>query len=165
MLAVNNWLCSNLNTYKEHIFDYAVECVFDTDHHYCGRASIDGYIKLGSQSFFVQGYRVSESGNSVQEITGKMERLCHLATYYKSLTRSGVSKLIVSKQPIIVLICENYDHCVEINEIVKNIYPDVRKIFTYDGLVNCSMEDIPVSRHFEFVDGEAYAVDIGEMIL
>lgn len=165
MLAVNNWLCSNLNTYKEHISDYAVECVFDTDHHYCGRASIDGYIKLGSQSFFVQGYRVSESGNSVQEITGKMERLCHLATYYKSLTRSGVSKLIVSKQPIIVLICENYDHCVEINEIVKNIYPDVRKIFTYDGLVNCSMEDIPVSRHFEFVDGEAYAVDIGEMIL
>lgn len=164
MLSVNSWVCSNLNRYKDYISDYAVECVFDTDYHYCGRASLDGYIKLGSQAFFAETYRRCEGDVPTEEIRGKLERLCYLATYYKSLSRSGASELNVTKPPVIVLICEDYSHCVEINELISDICPSVRKIFTYDALVNYVSEDESVIRHFEFFGGKVYNVDIGELI-
>lgn len=164
MLASNSWLCSNLSRYSEHIVDYAVEYVFDTDYHFCGRACVDAYIKLGNQAFFAESYRISDDANQKDEITGKMQRLCHLSSYYKSLTRSGTSRLMITKQPVIVLICESYEHCLEIYETVKDISKDIRKIFTYDALVNYDTDDLNQPRHFEFLDGKAYAVDIEDML-
>ncbi len=156
-MALNQWFTMTARRYKDKINDYSLDLVFDTDNHFNGRARIHCHIILNGQPFFVQEYRMGD------QIGNKVERMCIIATHYRSAVRYGKQLDELKRKPVIVIVGENFEHCKELENKVREIYPHVRKIFTYDALI-CSEEAFEgAGNHFEFVDGVPYSVKLEDV--
>ncbi len=163
-LALNQWFALTARRHKQFISDYSLYSIFDTDNHFEGRANVHAYIQLGNQAFFAQAFRAIGDTKITDELVDKLQRLCILATFYRSLIRYDQQLNTLKKQPIIVLICEDYDHCVLLNSLVENIYPNVRKLFTFDTLLNDQEAFNGAGNYFEFVTGVPHSVKLEDLI-
>ena len=156
-MALNQWFTLAACRYKDYFNDSSLDSIFDTDNHFNGRARIHCYVLLGDQPFFVQEYRKGDVGFD------KVERMCIIATHHRSAVRYDKQLSELAKKPVIVLVCESFEHCKEIDSQIKDVYPHVRKIYTYDTLV-CSKEAFEgAGNHFEFVDGVPYSVKLEDI--
>lgn len=161
-LALNQWFALTVSRYKGLVADYSLNTVFDTDNHLEGRANIHGYIQLGERPFFAQAFRSLDDEKIDADTVEKVYRMCILAIYYRSLMRYTQQLNTLKKQPVIVLIGEDFEHCRLLNEQVKDIYPNVRKLFTFDTLLTSAEAFEGAGNYFEFVGDVPYSVKLDE---
>ncbi len=162
-LALNQWFTLTASRYKNYIEDYSLNTIFDTDNHIRGRANIHGYIQLGDQSFFTQAFRSVGSRRIETNVVEKIERMCILSTYYHSIKRYGQQLNSLKKRPVIILIGEDLEHCRMMNDHIKELYPKVRKLYTFDTLLTSSEAFEGAGNYFEFVDDAPYSVKLDEL--
>ncbi len=164
ILATNQWFALTACRYKELVKDYSLYSVFDTDNHVDGRANVHAYIQLGDQAFFAQSFRITDGEMIDKRVVDKVERLCILATYYPSLVRYEKQLNVLKHKPVIVLIGEDFGHCKALNSMIENIYPNVRKLFTFDTLLNEKEAFEGAGDYFEFVSGIPHSVKIEDLL-
>lgn len=163
-LALNHWFTLTARRCKEHLQDYSLNSIFDANSHFNGRANVHGYIRLGEQAFFAQAVRSFGGGEVENDIVDKVERLCILSQHYPDLECYGQQISGLNRQPVVVLICEDLAHCQRLNQEVEQIYPNVRKLFTFDALL-MSEEAAQGSGNFiEFSGGTAHSVKLETLI-
>ncbi len=155
----NAWFCTALNRSGGELVSHAFRTVFRTEDHADGVGRIDAYVKLNEQAFFVETFRKSLTDKKEENIANKVERLSLMATYFRHLM-NGDNAERLSVAPVLVMICEDYEHCREINRIICDIAPQVRKLFTYDTLIESGASD----NHFEFINGEPFAVRLEDLV-
>ena len=160
-LALNSWFTITAKRYKEHIKGYSLYSKFKTSGHIDGGAKVDGYLRLEGQAFFGQAVR---NGAIDDEFVNKVMRLCVLATYYHTLVRTNQPLIGLKRQPVVVLICEDLAQCEQLNEQVQQIYPHIRKLYTFDALVLSEEAAAGAGNYFEFRDGVPYAVKLEDLI-
>ncbi len=163
-LALNLWFSLTAKRHKDILNDYSLRTVFDTDNHFIGRANIHGYLQLGDRPFFAQAFRSLKDGQFDEETVDKVERMSLLSLYYPSLMRYSQRLNILKKQPVIVLIGESFEHCEELNRRVENLYPNVRKLFTFDTLLSSVEAFENAGNYFEFADGVPHSVKLEDVI-
>ncbi len=159
-MALNQWFTLTVCQHKDLVADYSLNTVFDTDNHLEGRANIHGYIQLGERPFFAQAFRSLDDEKVDADTVEKVYRMCILAIYYRSLMRYGQQLNALKKQPVIVLIGEDFEHCKLLNDQIKDIYPNVRKLFTFDTLLTSKEAFEGVGNYFEFVGDVPYSVKL-----
>lgn len=163
-LALNQWFSITARRHKDILSDYSLRTIFDTDSHFIGRGKIHGYLELSDRPFFAEAFRSTEDAPLDEDIVGKVSRLCILSLYYTSLTRYGKQLNLLKKQPVIVLIGESLEHCKELNSKVESLYPNVRKLFTFDALLTSQEAFEKAGNYFEFSHGVPHSVKIEEVI-
>lgn len=165
-LSTNQWFTLTARRYKHLIRDYSLGSVFDTENHFRGRGNIHAYIQLGEQTFFAQSFRrITNETPFLPDIVEKVERMCIMSIYYKSLKRYEQQLNPITKQPIIVLIGEDFEHCKLLNSEVKNFYPNVRKLFTFDTLLVSNDAFENAGNYFEFDGDTAHSVKLDNLLL
>lgn len=163
-MALSRWFTITARRYKDQLDEYALNAVFDADIHFNGRARVHGYIRLGEQVFFGQAIRSFGGGELEQEIVNKIERLCILSAYYRSLICYDQQIKPISRQPAVVLIGEDLEHCRLVDKNVRHLYPNVRKLYTFDTLLTSEEAFGAGGNYFEFVDGAPYAVKLEDLL-
>ena len=164
VLGLNRWFSLTAKEYKDKIEDYALNKIFETNRHYDGRGKVNGYLRLGNQSFFGQSIHEFDRINVETDkvVIHKVKRLSTLALYYRSLVSEDLQLDGMTRQPILVLIGDNFAQCERLNVRVQEKLPQVRKIYTFDELLIA--EDATAGKYFEFVDGRAYSVSLDDLI-
>ena len=164
ILGLNRWFSLTAKEYKDKIEDYALNKIFETDCHYDGRGKVNGYLLLGNQAFFGQSIhefdRIDQKKD--EEVIHKVKRLSTMALYYRSLVSEGMQLDGMTRQPILVLIGDNFAQCERLHVRVQKILPQVRKIYTFDELLIA--EDATAGKYFEFADGRAYSLKLDDLI-
>jgi len=163
-LALNQWFSLTLCRHKDRISRYALNAIFDNERHFHGRGRIDGYIRLGDQAFFAQAFRRSQLIHDRDSLPNKMHRMCMMATDYAQTVCGSLPAEYLTKPPMIVLIGEDMEHCRILNQLTADIMPGIRRLFTYDILLNSDEAFLGDGNYFEFVDGVAYAVNLRDLI-
>ena len=156
ILALNTWFCSTARRYRRSIEDYSLHSIFETNLYFDSRGKVNGYICLGEQPFFAEAVRDFDGEDTdsriFQETISKVTRLSLLARHYRSVVSLGKQLLGLKRQPILVLICEDFEQCCKLNAHVQNIYPEVRKLYTTDSLF--AEKRGGVGSYFEFCGDE-----------
>ncbi len=163
-LVLNHWFAATARRYKDIVRDYSLGSTFDTDSHFSGRATVHGYLELGERPVFAQAFRVINDEKLFKDSVNKVLRLCLLSTYYPSLTRYEKQLNKLKRQPIIVIICESLEECKALNARVEKIYPDVRKLFTFDALFMSEEAFAGAGNYFEFTDGIPHSVRLEDVL-
>ncbi len=163
-LALNQWFAVTARRHRDILRDYSLRTIFDTDSHFIGRGKIHGYLELADRPFFAEAFRSTEDAPLDEDIVGKVSRMCILSLYYTSLTRYGKQLNFLKKQPVVVLIGESFEHCKELNSKVESLYPNVRKLFTFDALLGSQEAYENAGNYFEFSGGVPHSVKIEEVI-
>ena len=156
VLALNSWFCSTARRYRHCIEDHSLHSIFETNLYFDGRGKVNGYICLGDQPFFAEAVRdfdeESKNKRIFEETISKITRLSLLALYYRSVVSLGNQLLGLKRQPILVLICEDFEQCRKLNAHVQNIVPQVRKLYTIDSLF--AEKKAGAGSYFEFCGDE-----------
>lgn len=164
-VPVNWWFALTARRYRDHLEDYAIETVMETDEHADGFARVRGYLRLGGQPFFVQSFRGFAGDQPDEELLKKVKRLCIISRYYRTLKSRGHQLAGMERQPVLVLIGEDMEQCRQLNAHVQHIYPNVRKLFTFDALLQSEAAAQGAGNYFEFCDGEPHSVKLETLIV
>ncbi|MFQ9515098.1 MAG: SpoVG family protein [Eubacterium sp.] len=161
ILALNQWFCQMLFYYKEDVSQYDLNVVMDTENSIDGRGNVKGYINVNNQAFFAESFRrkPSETGVEENQTYNKIKRLCILAEDYDNLTINLRSMNLV-RQPVIVIVGENEDHCKELENIFCEIKSKVKIIYTYDTILCDNIE----KAYFEFRNNKMVPYDVNALI-
>ncbi|MCH5314761.1 MAG: SpoVG family protein [Eubacterium sp.] len=162
-LAQNEWFCNIAEQYKDYLNYYDISTIMDNENYIEARANVLVYLKINEQPFFAEAFRndlrlENEMHNDV--IYNKVYRLSLLAEGYKDVTIK-MKNANMKKQPIIVIIAENEEHCKKLYNIFKEIKLNVKIIYAYDTLISHDINNA----HFEFVDDEMIPYDIKKCII
>lgn len=159
-LSVNSWFCATAQKFRGCIEDYALHEQFDTNLFFEGSGKVYGYLSLGGQPFFANAMR-DLGEEELEEDADKVKRLCLLALHYRTVVCQGQQLAGLKRQPVLVLICESFDQCRRLSERVKDIYPQVRKLYTFDSLLEARQSG--AGCYFEFCDGAAKHVRLDSL--
>ncbi len=163
-LALNSWFALTVKRHRASVEDYGLNALFGVNSHFYGHARVSGYIRLGGQAFFGQAFRGFNSERPNEDLLGKVKRLCILAQYYRALECEDHQLSGVERQPILVLIGEDLEQCRQIYGHVQHIYPNVRKLFTFDSLLLSEEAAQGAGNYFEFCDGEPHSVQLETLV-
>ncbi len=163
-LILNQWFTLTMCRYKEQVRCYALDVVFDSEYYLHGRGRVDAYVRLGDQAFFAESLRLMDETVAGKYLPDKMSRLCMLAESYAVLTSEKLPAEQLQKPPVIVLIGEDVEHCRRLNELTAHIAPHIRRLFTYDLLLNSEEAFLGTGNYIEFVNGEPFAVNLTDLI-
>ena len=163
-LALNRWFTLSAKRYKDILCDYSLHSTFDTDSHFEGRANVHGYLQLGDRPVFAQAFREKSDPEVLDKAADKIKRLCLLSVYYKSLVRYEKRLNPLVRQPIIVIIGESLEHCTKLSSRIEGIYPDVRKLYTFDRLMMSEEAFEGAGCYFEFTDGIPHSVRLEDVL-
>jgi hypothetical protein len=163
-LSLNKWLTVTASRYKEYLTDYGVDSIMETNCHTFGKARVHGYLQLGKQAFFGQEIRSITGNQAPGDLWDKIKRLCILARYYHALECPGYQLDGMPRQPILVLIGESLEQCRQLNEAVSKLYPNVRKLYTFDSLLLSQEAAAGAGNYLEFVDGIPHSVRLETLI-
>ena len=157
-LRLNKWFSVTAKRHKLHLEDHALDIVMETNCHYNGFARVQGYLRFGGQAFFGQSFSILNGGKPDSDLRDKVARLCILAQYYATLKAAGHQLDGMARQPIIVLIGENLEQCRQLNDALRYTYPNVRKLFTFDALLQSEAAAQGAGNYFEFCDDGPHSV-------
>lgn len=162
-LALGSWFCCTAKRHKDQLEDHALYAVSKTPYHKEGGANINGYLCLNGHPFFAQAVRGFNREKPDPEFTSKIIRLCILASYYRTVISGDIQLSGLKHQPVIVLICENYTQCKQLNSFVRHIYPEVRKLFTYDSLLTSEEAAVGAGCYLEFTGSIAHSLKLEDV--
>ena len=164
-LKTGNWFSQMAYRYAGRVTDHAFYSLFRSKYRLQAQAHLDACLVLGDQPFFAQPVLALDFPNTVQELRKKVASMCAVACGWQDLVRFGrcgiVHRMELSRVPVLVFIGNNLEHCKQIDAKIRDIDPRIRKLYTYDALLEdgyCG----PV--HFEFVNGQPYAVELEDLI-
>ena len=163
-LSLNQWFTITASRHKEQLQDYAIDVVAETNCHRIGYARIQGYLRFGGQAFFGQEIRNFDSENPSAMLSDKVLRLCILAQHYQTLEAPGYQLDGMTRQPILVLIGDSLEQCRQMNQYVEFVYPNVRKLYTFDSLLLSQEAAAGAGNYLEFVDGIPHSVRLETLI-
>lgn len=163
-LALNNWFALTARRYKDILRDYSLRSIFDTDNHFSGRANVHGYLQLGDRPIFAQAFRKCNRERALADAKDKILRLSLLSVYYPSLIRYDKRLNKLKRQPVIVVIGEDFEHCKLINSMIEGVYPNVRKLFTFDSLLMSEEAFEGAGNYFEFTYNTPHSVRLEDVL-
>lgn len=164
-LALGSWFAITARRYRQQLEDHALNEIFETENHFIGSARVNGYLRLGQQAFFAQAVRDLDPNVPDKGMISKVQRLCLLAFYYRSLiTRKRQQIEGLTRQPVIVLICEDLPQCRLLHSQVEHLYPSVRKIYTFDALLQSEEAAAGAGNYLEIRGDDIYSLRLEDLI-
>ena len=163
-LVLNRWFTITACRHKEHVRDYGIDILLETDCYSGGLLPVQAYLCLGEQAFFAQEFLGMDGKNPSEEFWGMLRCLCALARHYPTVQCAERPLDCMKRQPIIVLLGDDLEQCWKLDERVRYFCPDVRKLYTFDSLLLSEDAVAGSGNYVEFVDGKARSVKLETLI-
>lgn len=164
-LKTGNWFTQTVCKHPGYMTDYAFYHFFHNKHRLASRGWIDGYVVLGEQPFLAEPVLELDSDRAVCELQEKAACMCAVACGWEDMTRFDLHdiqyQLKLSRVPVLIFVGSSLDHCRQINAHIQNIDPRIRKLYTYDAL----LEDGYIGpMYFEFTNDQPFGVTLDDLI-
>ncbi|MBO5317442.1 MAG: toll/interleukin-1 receptor domain-containing protein [Oscillospiraceae bacterium] len=156
-LAVNQWFCRMAAAYPGKITRYAFYEKFASHCHWYTTVEAHGFVVVDKQPLFLLVTRRPFDKKREEKTDGTLDFLCWLISHYKHLTHNNLPEDL-EQPPAVVIVGEDYAHCMHLNGLLRGIAPFVRKLYTYDALIHGNEADPP--EHFSFQRGGPVAEDV-----
>ncbi len=160
LIAVNDWFCLTLRQHRPLLNRYHISTILDSDLYFSGKARIPCCMVLKDQPFFAEACPQLSDEFVRADTEGKILRTCLLASAYNRLTLPDGTVESMVRPPILVLIGENYHHCLQLQALAGGILPQIRKLYTCHSLLHGEGG----SRYLEFADGTPRQVTLEDLL-
>ncbi len=163
-LLLNLWFSYTLMKYKDYITKFDAEVKFESKYTYIMQSEVvRRYIKLNEQAFILRLVRGELTEEKIEKNKQRILEFSEICENYPYLLNKGIEEGL-TKPPVIVIIGENFDYCKKLDEHFKDITPHIRKIYTYDNLLNYGIKNDCEDIYFEFKDSKPYALSLRDLI-
>lgn len=151
-LILNRWFALTAKRHKDKLEDWAFFKRFVSDAHSDAKGTVHAFARFAKRPFFAEVFHAPKDAKFSVAFLNKIKRLCALSLTHSTLNREDVGALSLEKQPVLVLIGDDFESCKWLYCVIENLYPEVRKLFTYDALLNSAEAFAGAGNYFEFVD-------------
>ncbi len=163
-LLLNLWFSYTLMKYKDYITKYDSEVKFESKYTYLMQSEVvRRYIQLNEQAFILRLVRGELTEEKIEKNKQRILEFSQICENYPYLLNKGIEENL-TKAPVIVIIGESFEYCKNLNEHFKDIAPHIRKIYTYDNLLNYGIKNDREDIYFEFKDEEPYVLSLRDLI-
>ena len=166
MLVINLWFSYTLMKYKDYVKMYDAEVKFDSKFTYLEQSPdtvLRRLIVLNETPFFLRLIRGELNEEKIEKNRQRTFEFCRVASDYPYIINNRLNDGF-KKPPVIVFIGEDFEYCKRLDENLKDIDPHIRKIYTYDNLLNYGIKNDCEDIYFEFIDGKPYALSLRDLI-